>query len=48
MPNDQLWFYHPEMQKRIAEAESDAREGRSTRLATPEDVRAELDALKSG
>ena len=48
VPNDQLWFYHPEMQKRIAEAEADVREGRSTRLATPEDVRAELDALKSG
>jgi len=48
VPNDQLWFYHPEMQKRIARAEDEFREGRSTRLSTLEDVRAELDALKTG
>src|SRR5688500_16376239 len=28
IPKDQLWFYHPEMQARIAQAEANRREGR--------------------
>jgi hypothetical protein len=46
VPADQLWFHHPEMQARIAEAEADFREGRSTRTETPEEAQAFLDSLK--
>jgi AbrB family looped-hinge helix DNA binding protein len=48
VPNDQLWFHHPEMQERIAQAESDFVEGRSTRTGTPEEAQAFLDRLKLG
>ncbi|HST57113.1 MAG TPA: AbrB/MazE/SpoVT family DNA-binding domain-containing protein [Longimicrobium sp.] len=47
IPRDQLWFHHPEMQARIAEAESDIREGRVTRTETPEEAQALLDSLKA-
>jgi AbrB family looped-hinge helix DNA binding protein len=47
IPRDQLWFHHPEMQARIAEAEADLREGRFTRTETPEEAQALLDSLKS-
>jgi DNA-directed RNA polymerase specialized sigma24 family protein len=46
MPRDQSWFHHPEVQKRVAEAEADFREGRYTRTATPEEAQAYLDSLK--
>lgn len=46
IPRDQLWFHHPEMQARIAQAEADFREGRSTYTATPEEAQAFLDSLK--
>jgi AbrB family looped-hinge helix DNA binding protein len=46
VPKDQLWFHHPEMQARIARAEKDFSEGRSTRTETPEDAQALLDSLK--
>jgi hypothetical protein len=46
IPEDQRWFYHPEMQQRIAQAESDFREGRSTHTATPEEAQRFLDSLK--
>ena len=46
IPKDQLWFYHPEMQARIARAEREFAEGRSTRTETPEDAQAFLDGLK--
>jgi hypothetical protein len=46
MPNDQLWFHHPEMQTRVARAERDFVEGRSTRTQTPEEAQALLDSLK--
>jgi len=48
-PNDQLWFHHPEMQTRVARAERDFVEGRSTRTQTtqtPEEAQALLDSLK--
>lgn len=48
VPNDQLWFHHPEMQDRVAQAEADFRNGRSTRTATPEDAQSFLDGLKKG
>ena len=31
VPKDQLWFYHPEMQQRVQEAEADIRSKRSSR-----------------
>lgn len=46
VPKDQLWFHHPEMQQRVAQAEAGFREGRSTRVQTPEEAQAFLDGLK--
>jgi bifunctional DNA-binding transcriptional regulator/antitoxin component of YhaV-PrlF toxin-antitoxin module len=46
VPKDQLWFQHPEMERRVAEAEADFREGRSTSTATVEEAQAHLDRLK--
>ncbi len=46
VPRDQLWVHHPEMMERMEEAESDFREGRSTRAESPEDAQRHLDSLK--
>jgi AbrB family looped-hinge helix DNA binding protein len=46
VPSDQLWFHHPEVQKRVAKAESDFTEGRATRTETPEEAASLLDRLK--
>jgi bifunctional DNA-binding transcriptional regulator/antitoxin component of YhaV-PrlF toxin-antitoxin module len=46
VPNDQLWFHHPEMQARIAKAEEDFAAGRFTRTTTPQEVQDFLDGLK--
>jgi AbrB family looped-hinge helix DNA binding protein len=46
IPKDQLWFYHPEMQARIARAEADFAAGRYTVTRTPEEAQAFLDSLK--
>jgi bifunctional DNA-binding transcriptional regulator/antitoxin component of YhaV-PrlF toxin-antitoxin module len=46
IPNDQLWFHHPEMQARIAEVEDAFREGRFTETHTPDEAQAYLDSLK--
>lgn len=46
VPNDQLWFHHPEIQTRVARAEADFAEGRSTRTNTPEEAQSLLDGLK--
>lgn len=46
VPKDQLWFHHPDMQARVARAEKDLSEGRSTRTQTLEEARALLDSLK--
>ena len=46
VPNDQLWFYHPEMQARIAKAEADFAAGRFTTTRTLEEAQAFLDSLK--
>lgn len=48
IPRDQLWFHHPEMQARIAEAVADFREGRFVETETPEEAQAYLDSLKGG
>lgn len=46
VPKDQLWFHHPDMQARVARAEKDLAEGRSTRTRNPEEAQALLDSLK--
>ncbi len=46
VPNDQLWFHHPDIQARVAQAERDFAEGRSTRTRTPDEAQALLDSLK--
>lgn len=46
VPKDQLWFRHPEMAGRIAEAEADFREGRAASASTAEEAQAHLDRLK--
>lgn len=43
VPKDQLWFYHPEMQARIAQAE----ESFSQTSTSADDVQAFLDGLKT-
>ena len=46
VPNDQIWFHHPEMQARIGRAEEEIASGRSTRTETPDQAQALLDSLK--
>jgi hypothetical protein len=46
IPRDQMWFRHPEMQARVAEAEADFRDGRFRRTETPDRAQAYLDSLK--
>jgi AbrB family looped-hinge helix DNA binding protein len=46
VPKDQLWFYHPEMQARVARAEADFAAGRSTKTRTLKEAQAFLDSLK--
>ena len=46
IPKDQLWFFHPEMQARIREAEADLGAGRGKVTRTPEEARVFLDGLK--
>jgi hypothetical protein len=43
--DDQHWFDHPEMQARIAEAETDRRVGRVTRMESSEEIEAYLNSL---
>ena len=47
VPRDQLWFYHPEMQARIREAENDLREGRFKSFTTIGEVQRYLDSPKT-
>jgi AbrB family looped-hinge helix DNA binding protein len=46
IPKDQLWFHDPEMRERVAQAESDFAEGRSTRTESPQEAQELLDSLK--
>jgi hypothetical protein len=46
IPKSQLWFYHPEMQARVSEAEADFRNGRYTRTESLEAAQAHLDSQK--
>jgi AbrB family looped-hinge helix DNA binding protein len=47
VPNDQLWFHHPEMQDRLRRAEEEIASGRSTQTRTPDEAQAFLDGLKT-
>ena len=44
VPKDQLWFYHPDMQARVAEAEF--RDRRSLHAESQDQMQAHLDSLK--
>ncbi len=46
VPKDQLWFHHPEMERRVAEAEADVRDGPATSTSAKEEAKARLDRLK--
>ena len=48
VPRDQAWFYSPQMQERVAAAESDIRDGRVTATDSAEAAQRHLDSLKSG
>lgn len=48
VPNDQLWFHHPDIQARVARAEADFAEGRATKTRGPEEAQEFLDSLKKG
>jgi hypothetical protein len=43
---DDSWFYHPEMQARIAEAEAERREGRTRIFHSLEELMQHLHSLK--
>ncbi len=47
VPKEQLWFHHPEMERRVSEAEADFREGRSTGSDTSQEAQSFLNTLKS-
>jgi AbrB family looped-hinge helix DNA binding protein len=46
VPRDQLWFHHPEMQRRMRKAEADVSEGRTTVTRTAGEAQALLDRHK--
>jgi AbrB family looped-hinge helix DNA binding protein len=47
VPRDQLWFHHPEMQRRIRKAEADLAAGRADTARTASEAQALLDGHKS-
>lgn len=46
VPRDQLWFHHPEMQRRIRKAEADLAEGRTSVTRTVAEAKTLLDRVK--
>jgi AbrB family looped-hinge helix DNA binding protein len=46
VPRDQLWFHHPEMQRRIRKAEGDLAEGRTKVTRTITEAQELLDSFK--
>jgi len=46
VPRDQLWFHHPEMQRRIRKAEADLAEGRTKVTRTVAEAQTLLDSFK--
>ena len=47
VPRDQLWFHHPEVQRRVRKAEADVSEGRTTVTRTVAEAQALLDNHKT-
>lgn len=47
VPRDQLWFYHPEMKRRVVAAEADVAAGKVAHVRTPAEATAFLDSLKT-
>jgi hypothetical protein len=47
VPRDQLWFHHPEMQRRIRKAEADLAEGRTRMTRTVGEAQTLLDGFKA-
>jgi AbrB family looped-hinge helix DNA binding protein len=47
VPRDQLWFHHPEMQRRIRKAEADIGAGRTKVTRTAADAQMLLDRFKT-
>lgn len=47
LPRDQLWFHHPEMQRRIRKAEADVAQGRTQVTHSVEEAQTLLDSFKS-
>lgn len=47
VPRDQLWFHHPEMQRRLRKAEEDISAGRTSSARTHAAAQAQLDRFKS-
>jgi AbrB family looped-hinge helix DNA binding protein len=48
VPRDQLWFHHPEMQRRIRKAEADLAGDRTKVTGTVAEAQAFLDRFKGG
>lgn len=48
VPRDQLWFHHPEMQKRIRQAEAQIASGRVTQTRGAKGAQKLLTGLKAG
>jgi len=46
IPRDQVWFAHPEMGARIAEAHDDIAAGRTTTITSPDAMDAHLSQLE--
>ncbi|HVR10017.1 MAG TPA: AbrB/MazE/SpoVT family DNA-binding domain-containing protein [Thermoanaerobaculia bacterium] len=46
VPRDQLWFHHPEMQRRIRKAEADLAASRTNVTHSAEEAQALLDSSK--
>jgi AbrB family looped-hinge helix DNA binding protein len=47
VPRGQLWFHHPEMQRRMRKAEADVSEGRTKATRTIAEAQALLDGHKA-
>jgi AbrB family looped-hinge helix DNA binding protein len=47
VPKDQLWFHHPDMQRRIRKAEADIAEGRTDTTRGVKEAQALLDRSKN-
>lgn len=48
VPRDQAWFYRPEVQRRVAEAEADVADGRATTVSSARQALERLDRLERG